>query len=352
MYLLTRELTGNRAAAFAAGMYCAFGPLRMSQICAHPAGGHRLDPVRALGTASVFLDEAISLARRLCRVVGSANLVQYLRRLLHRGADRDRRSSTVLSARRARGPRLLLQLAAAGLLVAAALAPAALAYYRARTSPSPGARRRGDRGQQPGPPRLRRGQEEHRCLAVAADCRRDRSRKGIVPGLFARLSRRSASCAAAGDPVRRRWIVVYGIAAIVAVTLRWARMCGYGARRSPSTVHTAGCSRSCRDGRHARAGAFRNRRHRRAVGAAGLRRRLADRARRAPALRPLIPAACIRDGRRGWVGRADRNGAIQRARASGRSRRRVLAGRPRSRAPCCICLPARKPESRCSTISS
>ena len=131
MYLLARELTGGRAAAFAGGLYYAFGPFRMAQI-AHVQmvatgwipialwGLHRYFATRrarwlapfavgwvlqALSNAYVGYFMAIPIA-----VVA----VEGLWRLPgHRG-------------------RALIHLGAASLLAGAVLAPVAAAYYRTR----------------------------------------------------------------------------------------------------------------------------------------------------------------------------------------------------------------------------
>ena len=218
MYLLTRELTGNRAPAFAAGMYYAFGPLRMSQISHIQLlatgwipfalwGLHRYFSTRQFRWLIVFAGSWV--LQTLSNTYAGYFIAVPIAIVVVDGVVRATGART----------RVLLQLTIAGLLVVAALAPAALAYYRARTAHH-----------------QVRGVEE--IVANSADLRAYvvgknsigiwRSlptavaidpEKELFPGLFALALAAFGICAAAGDPVRKRWIVVYGIAAIVAVAL-------------------------------------------------------------------------------------------------------------------------------------
>ena len=88
MYLLARELTGNRAAAAVAGV------LRVLSVShgadrARADGRDRVDAGRALGTAPLFLDAPASLAGGVRRRLDSADAVEHVRRLFH-GAARVR----------------------------------------------------------------------------------------------------------------------------------------------------------------------------------------------------------------------------------------------------------------------
>jgi hypothetical protein len=115
--------------------------------------------------------------------------------------------------------RVLRHLALAGLLVAATLAPAAIAYYRARTI----------HHQVRGVEEIVANSADLRAYvvgknsigiwrwlptAVAID-----PEKELFPGLFAVALAALGLCAARADRVRRRWIVVYGITAIAALML-------------------------------------------------------------------------------------------------------------------------------------
>jgi hypothetical protein len=218
MYLLTRELTGNRAAAFAAGMYYAFGPLRMSQISHIQLvatgwipfalwGLHRYFSTRRFRWLVVF---AVSwVLQTLSNTYAGYFIAVPIAIVVVDGVVR------VTGAR----TRVLLHLAVAGLLVAAALAPAALAYYRARTVHH---QVRGVEEIVANSPDLRAyvvgkksiGVWRSLPTAVAID-----PEKELFPGLFALALAAFGICAAAGDLVRRRWILVYGITAIVAMAL-------------------------------------------------------------------------------------------------------------------------------------
>src|SRR5579872_7249875 len=131
MYLLARELTGSRAAAFAAGLYFAFGPFRMSQI-AHVqmmATGwvpialwslHRYFSTRRFRWLLVMV-AAWALQTTSNSYVGyfiAVPLAIVAGDGLWRARDRGR---------------AILALGAAGLVLLAALAPVGAAYYRVRT---------------------------------------------------------------------------------------------------------------------------------------------------------------------------------------------------------------------------
>ena len=132
MYLLARELTGSRAAAFAAGMYYAFGPLRMSQISHIQMvatgwipfalwGLHRYFSTRQFRWLAAF---ALSwVLQTLSNTYAGYFIALPIAIVVLDGVTR---------AKRGRG-RVLAHLCAAGLIAGIALAPAGLAYYRART---------------------------------------------------------------------------------------------------------------------------------------------------------------------------------------------------------------------------
>ena len=88
MYLLARELTGSRGAAFAAGMYYAFGPLRMSQISHIQMVATGWIPVALWGLHRYFSTRRFRWLAAVRRRLGSADAVEHVRRLLHRRADR------------------------------------------------------------------------------------------------------------------------------------------------------------------------------------------------------------------------------------------------------------------------
>ena len=218
MYLLARELTGSRAAAFVAGMYYAFGPFRMAQIAHVQMVATGWIPVALWGLHRYFSTRRAALAGRLRRRVDPADAVEH--RTSATSSPCRSPSSSPTACWRARGdarPRRCSSWRAAGVLIGAALAPVGAAYYRARTRLSPGAQHRRDRGRQRRRARVHRRQEHDRRLALAADRRGDRSREGAVPGLFAvaprrarRLDRASRSAAAALGAASTAIVVVDG----------------------------------------------------------------------------------------------------------------------------------------------
>ena len=132
MYLLTRELTGSRAAAFAAGLYYAFGPFRMAQISHVQMMATGWIPIALWGLHRYF-----STRRwRWLAVFAAAWILQTLSNM-YVGYFIGVPIVVVVADGlwRARGERLrmLLQLTCAAALVLAALAPVGAAYYRART---------------------------------------------------------------------------------------------------------------------------------------------------------------------------------------------------------------------------
>ena len=331
MYLLARELTGSRAAAFASGMYYAFGPFRMSQYAHVQMVATGWIPIALFGLHRYF---ATRRPRWLALFAG-AWILQTLSNM-YVGYFIALPIAAVIADGVWRAPehraRAVLHLAAAGLLVAAALAPLGAAYFRARTD-------------------YHQVRHIDEVVAHSADLRSYLVGKNSVgvwrwlptavgidpekelfPGLFA------AGFAATRSGHRRRGSAaptlgprLRPIAAAAASSLSL----GPHLRIWGTVVTTHGpYAMAARDraghGRHARPGALRHHRRRGAVGAGGVRRRLA-----VAAAAPPVPAAGARrvrgDARRGRLGHADRHGRLQRPRPSGRSRHRVLAGGPRSR---------------------
>jgi uncharacterized membrane protein YfhO len=131
MYLLARELAGSRAAAFAAGMYYAFGPFRMSQYAHLQMVATGWIPIALFGLHRYF-----TTRRRRWLCLFAVSWVLQTLSNMYIGYFIAVPIAVVIAdavwhAREGR-TRILLHLAAAGLLVVAALAPVGAAYYRAR----------------------------------------------------------------------------------------------------------------------------------------------------------------------------------------------------------------------------
>jgi hypothetical protein len=218
MYLLARELTGSRAAAFAAGMYYAFGPFRMSQY-AHlqmVATGwipialfalHRYFSTRRPRWLALF---AVSwILQTLSNMYIGYFIAVPIAVVIADAVWRVREGRT----------RILLQLAAAGVLAAAALTPVGAAYYRARADYhqvrdiSEVAANSADlRSYVVGKNSI--GVWRWLPTAVGVD-----PEKELFPGLFAVSLAALGFCTAATDPRRRRWAIVYGTVAMAALVL-------------------------------------------------------------------------------------------------------------------------------------
>jgi F5/8 type C domain len=218
MYLLARELTGSRAAALTAGLYYAFGPLRMSQISHIQMVATGWIPFALWGLHRYF-----STRQRRWLVVFATSWVLQTLSNTYAGYFVAVPIAIVvldgvLQARERRG-RLLAHLCAAGLLAGIALAPAGLAYYHARTINH-----------------QVRGVEE--IVANSADLRAFivgknsvgiwrwlptavgiDPEKELFPGLFALCLAAIGVSAAVRDRARRRTGFVYLAIAIVAVAL-------------------------------------------------------------------------------------------------------------------------------------
>ena len=218
MYLLAKELTGSRGAAFAAGMYFAFGPLRMSQISHVQMVATGWIPVALWGLHRYFSTRRF---RWLVMCVG-AWVLQMLSNT-YAGYFIALPIALVIAdgvwrAREGRA-RMLMHVALACVLLGAALAPAGLAYYRARAGYH-----------------LVRNVDE--VVADSADLRAyvvgKKSvgawrwlptavsidpEKELFPGGFALCLAALGFWCAVRDPIRRRWAIVYGGVAVAAVTL-------------------------------------------------------------------------------------------------------------------------------------
>ena len=218
MYLLARELTGSRGAAFAAGMYFAFGPLRMSQISHIQMVATGWVPVALWGLHRYFSTRrfrwlAVCVAAWVLQMLSNTYVGYFIALpiavVVADGVWRERNDRT----------RVLTHLAIASLLLGVALAPAGLAYYRARTGYH-----------------LVRNADE--VVAASADLRayvvgKDSvgvwrwlptfvnidPEKELFPGGFALCLAAVGCWSAARDPRRRRWAIVYGLVVVAAVTL-------------------------------------------------------------------------------------------------------------------------------------
>ena len=105
MYLLARELTGSRGAAFAAGMYFAFGPLRMSQISHIQMVATGWVPVALWGLHRYFSTRrfrwlAVCVAAWVLQML-SNTYVGYFIALADRGCRRRRRMARAAATGRA-----------------------------------------------------------------------------------------------------------------------------------------------------------------------------------------------------------------------------------------------------------
>jgi hypothetical protein len=218
MYLLARELTGSRAAAFAAGMYYAFGPFRMSQYAHVQMVATGWIPIALYGLHRYF-----STRRpRWLGVFAAAWVLQTLSNM-YIGYFIAVPIAVVIAdavwrAREGR-PRILLHLAAAGLVAGAALAPVGAAYYRARADYhqvrdiSEVAANGADlRSYVVGKNSI--GVWRWLPTAVGVD-----PEKELFPGLFAASLAVLGFWTAVADPRRRRWAIVYGMVAITALVL-------------------------------------------------------------------------------------------------------------------------------------
>jgi hypothetical protein len=218
MYLLARELTGSRAAAFAAGMYYAFGPFRMSQYAHVQMVATGWIPIALFGLHRYF-------TTRRPRWLGLFAVGWVLQTLsnMYIGYFIAVPIAVVIAdavwrAREGR-TRNLLHLAAAGLLVAAALAPVGAAYYRARADyhqvrnlDEVAANSADLRSYVVGKNSV--GVWRWLPTAVGVD-----PEKELLPGLFALTLAAIGFWTAVTDPRRRRWAVVYGVVALTALVL-------------------------------------------------------------------------------------------------------------------------------------
>jgi hypothetical protein len=132
MYLLARELTGSRAAAFAGGLCFAFGPFRLAQIAHVQMVATGWIPIALWGLHKYFSTRrsgwlALFAAAWALQTVSNTYIGYFIAvpiavvvadGLWHARGDRGR---------------ALIHLGAAGLLVGAMLAPVGAGYYRART---------------------------------------------------------------------------------------------------------------------------------------------------------------------------------------------------------------------------
>jgi len=217
MYLLARELTGSRAAAFAAGMYYAFGPLLMSQISHIQMVATGWIPFALWGLHRYFSTGQfrwlVLFALSWVMQTLSNTYAGYFAALPIAIVILD----GVLHAKERRG-RVLAHLCAAGLIAGIALAPVGFAYYRARTI----------NHQVRGVEEIVANSADLRAFivgknsvgiwrwlptAVAID-----PEKELFPGLFALCLAAIGIYAAIRDSSRRRTVLVYltiGIAAVV-----------------------------------------------------------------------------------------------------------------------------------------
>ncbi|MCU1384268.1 MAG: hypothetical protein JWL71_2965 [Acidobacteria bacterium] len=218
MYLLARELTGSRAAAFAAGMYYAFGPLRMSQYAHLQMVATGWIPIALFGLHRYF-----STRRpRWLAVFAGGWIMQTLSNMYVGYFIAVPIAAVVLDGlwRERHGRRrLVVNLAAASLLIAAVLAPVGAGYYRARA----------DYHQVRSIDEVVANSADLRAYivgknsvgawrwlptAVVVD-----PEKELFPGLFAATLAAIGMWTALADPRRRRWAVLYGSIAGMALIL-------------------------------------------------------------------------------------------------------------------------------------
>ena len=131
MYLLARELTGSRAAAFAGGLYFAFGPFRMAQIAHVQMVATGWIPIALWGLHRYFATRrapwlALFAAAWILQALSNMYIGYFIALPIAVVA-----ADGVWRAHGARA-RTLLHLAGAAALAAALLAPVGTAYDRAR----------------------------------------------------------------------------------------------------------------------------------------------------------------------------------------------------------------------------
>src|SRR6185436_1055885 len=132
MYLLARELTGHRAAAFAAGCYYAFGPFRMAQIAHIQMVATGWIPIALWGLHRYFRTRrpgwlAVSAGAWIFQALSNMYIGYFIALPVAAVA-----ADGIVRSREGRG-RAAWHLTVAGILAAAIMAPVASAYVRART---------------------------------------------------------------------------------------------------------------------------------------------------------------------------------------------------------------------------
>ena len=218
MYLLARELTGNRLAAFAGGAYYAFGPFRMAQIAHVQMVATGWLPLALWGLHRYF---STRRARWLA-LFAAAWTLQTLSNL-YIGYFIAAPIAVVIADGlwRARGDRgrALLELGAAGLLVGLMLAPVGAAFYRARRDYHQ-TRSAGEIAALSADARSylvgKRAIGIWRWLptAVVTDPERE-----LFPGIVAVALAALGLWAAARDPRFTRWARLYGLIIVIAFVL-------------------------------------------------------------------------------------------------------------------------------------
>ncbi len=343
MYLLARELTGSRAAAFAAGMYYAFGPFRMSQYAHLQMVATGWIPIALFGLHRYFstrrprwlaLFAVAWILQTLSNMYIGYFIAVPIAVVIADGAVARASASgarVAAPARRGRAPRRR----GAGAGRRRPTIARAADYHQVRDMSEVV-------GQQRRPALVHGRQEQRRRVALAADGGRCRSGERTVarplrgrPGGARILDRGHRSAA------RDAGHIVYGVVALAAArALARTSACGSGGRSSPRTDRTRWLLAIVpgMDGMRVPARFA-------IVVVAALSVLLAFGVdwllRRAPPrVQPLLADGVRGDGRRRRLGRADHHGRLQRARPCRRSRRRVLAGGSRRRAPSAPADPA------------